>query len=72
MHFTFLYVGESGPLGEGGLDEGGGCRYIRKMNNELSNFAWFEPVESCTAAAAVRPVDMEENNSAAAGMAQRY
>ena len=28
LHFDFLYVGDSGPLGKDGLDEGDGFKYI--------------------------------------------
>ena len=49
LHFNCLYVGDSGPLGKGGLDEGDGSTCVLVMMDDLSNFMWLEPTESCTA-----------------------
>ena len=46
MHFDFLYVGESGPLGENGLAERDGYKYILVLVDDLSDFVWLEPSES--------------------------
>ena len=54
MHFDSLYVGESGPLGEDGLAESDGYKYILVLMDDLSNFVWLEPTESCTAAVTVQ------------------
>ena len=50
FHFDYLYVGDSGPLGKDGLDEGDGFKYILVVMNDLSNFVWLKRMESCTAA----------------------
>ena len=50
FHFDYLYVGDSGPLGKDELDEGDGFKYILVIMDDLSNFVWLEPMESCTAA----------------------
>ena len=49
VHFDYLYVGESGPLGDDGLDEDGGYRYILVMLDDMSNWVWLEPTGACTA-----------------------
>ena len=49
LHFDYLYVGDSGPLGKNGLHEEDGFKYILLMMDDLSNFVRFEPTESCTA-----------------------
>ena len=54
LHFDYLYVGDSGPLGNGGLDEENGFKYILVMIDDLSNFVWLEPTESCTAASTAK------------------
>ena len=37
LHFDYLYVGDSGPLRKGGLDEKDGFKYILVMMDDLSN-----------------------------------
>ena len=37
VHFDFLQVGASGPLGDDGLNEEGGYRYILVMMDDMSN-----------------------------------
>ena len=54
LHFDFLYVGDSGLLGKDGFGEGDGFKYILVMMGYLSNFAWLEPTESCTAASTAK------------------
>ena len=55
LHFDYLYVGDSGPLGKGdGLDERNGFKYILVMMDDLSNFVWLEPTESCTSASTAK------------------
>ena len=54
LHFDFLYLGDSGPLGKDGLDERDGFKYILVMTYDLSNFVWLEPTESCTAASTAK------------------
>ena len=54
MHFDLMCVGESGPLGEDGLAERDGYKYIPVLMDDLSNFVWLEPTESCTAAVTVQ------------------
>lgn len=46
---SFLYFGQKGPLKGDDLDEGGGFKYILVISDDLRNFVWFEPPESCTA-----------------------
>ena len=48
-HFDYLYVGSSGPEGSEGLPDEDGFRYILVIMDDLSNFVWLEPTESCTA-----------------------
>ena len=50
LHFDYLYVGDSGPLGKDGLDERNGFKCILVVMDDLSNFMRLEPTESCTAA----------------------
>ena len=54
LHFDHLYVGDSGPLGKGGLDEGDVFKYILVVMDDLSNFVWLEPTESCAAASTAK------------------
>ncbi|CAB1109830.1 unnamed protein product [Ectocarpus sp. CCAP 1310/34] len=49
LHFDYLHVGKSGPLGADGLDESDGYVYLLVMMDDLSNFAWMEPTGTCTA-----------------------
>ena len=49
VHFDYLYVGESGPLGDDGLDEEEGFKYILVMMDDMSNWVWLEPTGACTA-----------------------
>ena len=49
LHFDYLYVVDSGPLGKDGLYEGDGFKYNLVMMGDLSNFVWLEPTESYTA-----------------------
>ena len=49
-HFDYLYVGDRDPLGKDRLDEGDELKYILVMMDDLSNFVWLEPTESCTVA----------------------
>ena len=42
LHFDYLHVGDSGPLGKDGLDEGNESKYILVMVDDLSNFMWLE------------------------------
>ena len=37
VHFDYLYVGASGPVGDDGLDEDGGYRQILVMMDDISN-----------------------------------
>ena len=39
LHFDYLYVGDSSPLGKDGLDEGDGFNYILVMMDDLSNLS---------------------------------
>ena len=54
LRFDYLYVGDSGPLGNDGLDEGDGFKYITVILDDLSNFMWLEPTESFTAASTAK------------------
>ena len=49
VHFDYLHVEASGPLGDEGLDEDGGYQYILVMMDDMSNRVWREPTEACTA-----------------------
>ena len=49
VHFDFLYVGASGPEGDTGLPDEHGFRYVLVIMDDLSNYVWLEPAESCTA-----------------------
>ena len=49
VNFDYLHVGASGPLGDDGLDEDRGYRYIIVMIDDMSNWVWLEPTEACTA-----------------------
>ena len=49
VHFDNLHVGASEPLGDDGLDEHGGYRYILVMMDDISNWVCLEPTEACTA-----------------------
>ena len=49
VHFDYLHVGASGPLGDDGLDEDGGYRYVLVMMDDMSNWVRLEPTEACTA-----------------------
>ena len=44
-----ISVGASGPLGDDGLDEGRGFRYILVMMDDVSNWVWLEPTGEFTA-----------------------
>ena len=46
LHFDYLYIGDSSPLGKNGLDEGDGFNSTLVMMDELSNFVWLESTES--------------------------
>ena len=50
LHFDYLYVGDSSPLGKDELDEGDAFKFILVMMDGFSNFVRLEPTESCTAA----------------------
>ena len=54
LYFDYLYVGDSGSLGKDGLDEEDGFKYILVIMDDLSNFVWLEPTESCTEASTVK------------------
>ena len=54
LYFDSWYVGDSGPLGKYGLDEGDGFKYIFFMVDDLRNFVWLERTESWTAASTVK------------------
>ena len=54
FHFDYLYVGDSGLPGKDGLDEREGVKYILVMMDDLSNFVWLEPTESCTTASTAK------------------
>ena len=47
LHFDCLYVGDSDPLGKDGLDKGNRFKYILVVLDDLNNFVWLEPVQSC-------------------------
>ena len=49
VHFDYLHIGASGSLGDDGLDEDGGNRYILVLMDDISNWVWIEPTEPCTA-----------------------
>ena len=49
VHFDYLYVGASAPLGDDGLDENGSCSYILVMMDDMSNWVRLEPTGSFTA-----------------------
>ena len=49
VHFDYLHVGASGPLGDDGLDEDLGYRYILATMDDMSSWVWLEPTEECTA-----------------------
>ena len=49
IHFDYFHVGASGALGDDGLDEDGGSRYILIMMDNMSNWVWLERTEACTA-----------------------
>ena len=46
LHFDYLYVGGSGPLGKDGLDEGDEFKFILFIMDGLSSFVQLEPTES--------------------------
>ena len=48
VHFDYLFVGASGPLGDDGLDEDGDYNYILVMMDDMSNLVWLEPTGACT------------------------
>ena len=48
VHFDYLHVEASGPLGDDGLDEVEGYRYILVMMDDMSNWVWLEPTDACT------------------------
>ena len=54
LHFDCLYVGDSGPLGKDELYEGYGFKYILVIMDDLGNFVWLEPMESCTVASTAK------------------
>ena len=54
LDFDCLYVRDSGPLGKDELDEELGFKYILAMMDDLNNFVWLEPMESCTAASTAK------------------
>ena len=43
VHFGYIYVGASGPLGNDGLDEDRGYRYILVVMDDMSNWVLLEP-----------------------------
>ena len=53
-HFDYLYVGDSDPLDKDGLDERDRFKYILVIMDDLSNFVWLEPTQSCTAASTAK------------------
>ena len=54
FHFEYSYVGDSGSLGNGGLDKGDGFKSILVMMDNLSKYVWLESTESCTAASTAK------------------
>ena len=56
VHFDYLHVGASGPLGEDGLDEDEEYRYILVIMDGMSNWVWLQPTEVCTARLTVQNV----------------
>ena len=54
MHFDYLYVGDSGPLGKDGLHEGDGFKYMLVMTDDLSNFVGLEFTELWTASSTAK------------------
>ena len=49
VHFDYLHVGTREPLGDGGLNEDEGYRYIPVIMDDKSNWVWLELTEACTA-----------------------
>ena len=49
VHFDYLCVGASGPLGNDGLDEDGGYNYILVMMDDMSNGCGLSPREHALA-----------------------
>ena len=43
LHFDYLRVGRSGPLGGDGLDETNGYILLLVLMDDLSSFCWLEP-----------------------------
>lgn len=54
FHSDLLYVGDSSPMGSGGLPEESDLRYIFVMMDDLNNFVWLEPAASCSTDATAR------------------
>ena len=50
LHLDYLFVGDSGPLGENGLHEGDEFKYILDVMDNLNNFVWLKPTKFFTAA----------------------
>lgn len=48
LHFDYLHVGKSRPLGEDGLDESNGYVYLLVTLDDLSSLMWMEPTGACT------------------------
>lgn len=49
VHVDYLFVGESRPMGEEGLDEDEGYKYILVILDDMSIWVWLEPAGACTA-----------------------
>ena len=54
LHFDYLYVGDSGPLGKDGLYEEDGSECILVVMDDLSNFVRSERTESCMPTSAAK------------------
>lgn len=54
VDLDFLHVGDGGPVGHDSLPEDSDCTFISVMMDDLTDFLWFEPTESCTVEATAR------------------
>lgn len=50
VHVDYLYVGESGPMGEEGLDEDESFKYVLVELHDMSNWVWLESTGARNAA----------------------
>lgn len=58
VHVDYLYVGESGPMGEEGLDEDESFKYVLVMLDDMSNWVWLESTGACGTQRSTTPDDV--------------